>query len=134
MQWYPHLSFNGQCEAAFQFYEKCLGGRILLIMKYAQAPMEAPSEMKNKVAHATFAVGEQMFSGSDAMPGQYLRPQGFHIQLNLRDVAEAERIFRALAENGAVRLALQETFWALRYGAVVDQFGTPWEINCEKGN
>jgi PhnB protein len=96
--------------------------------------MDTPSGMKNKVIHATFAVGEQMLSGSDAMPGHYLKPQGFHIQLNLKQAAEAERIFRALAENGTVHMALQETFWALRYGAVVDQFGTPWEINCEKGN
>jgi PhnB protein len=134
MQWYPHLAFNGQCEAAFQFYEKCLGGTILLVMRYADAPMDTPSEMKNKIIHATFAAGEQMFSGSDALPGHYLKPQGFHIQLNLKEAEEAERIFRALAENGAVHMALQETFWALRYGAVVDQFGTPWEINCEKGN
>jgi PhnB protein len=134
VQWYPHLAFNGQCEAAFQFYEKCLGGKILFVTRYADAPMDTPSEMKNKVIHATFVVGEQMFSGSDAMPDHYLRPQGFHIQLNLKEVAEAERIFRALAENGTVHMALQETFWALRYGAVVDQFGTPWEINCEKGN
>lgn len=134
MQWYPHLAFNGQCEAAFQFYEKCLGGRILFKMRYAEAPMDAPSEMKNKVIHTTFTVGEQMLSGSDAMPGRYLKPQGFHIQLNLKDAADAERIFTALAENGAVQVVLQETFWALRYGVVVDRFGTPWEINCEKRN
>jgi PhnB protein len=134
MQWYPHLAFNGRCETAFQFYEKCLGGKIVLVMRYADAPMDTPPEMKNKVIHATFAVGEQMFSGSDTMPGDYLKPQGFHIQLNLKEAAEAERIFRALATNGTVHMALRETFWALRYGAVVDQFGTPWEINCEKGS
>ena len=96
--------------------------------------METPPEMKKKVVHATFAVGDQMFSGSDAMPGSYLKPQGFHIQLNLKDPAEVERIFRTLAENGSVEIALQETFWALRYGALVDQFGTRWKINCAKGN
>jgi PhnB protein len=134
MQWYPHLAFNGHCEKAFQFYEKCFGGEIILMMRYAEAPMETPPEMKKKVAHATFAVGDQMFSGSDAMSANYVNPQGFHIQLNLRDAVEAERIFRTLAEDGSVEMALQETFWALRYGALVDQFGVPWEINCEKGN
>ena len=133
MQWYPHLAFNGQCETAFQFYEKCLGGKIVFLMRYVEAPMETSPEMKNRVVHATFAVGDQMFSGSDAMSGHYLKPQGFHIQLNLKDAAEAERIFRTLAEKGSVEMALQETFWAQRYGALIDQFGTPWEINCEKG-
>jgi PhnB protein len=134
VQWYPHLEFNGQCETAFQFYQSCFGGKILLIMRWAEMPMDVPPEMKQKVAHATFAVGDQMFSGSDAMPGYYLKPQGFHIQLNLREAAEAERIFSALTEGGAVQMALQETFWALRFGALVDRFGTPWEINCEKGS
>ena len=88
----------------------------------------------SKRIHATFAVGDQMLSGSDAMPGQYLKPQGFHIQLNLKEAAEAERIFMALAENGSIQVELLQTFWALRYGSLVDQFGAPWEINCEKGN
>ena len=134
MQWYPHLAFNGQCETAFHFYEKCLGGKIVLMMRYVEAPIEASPEMKEKIAHATFAVDDQMFSGSDVLPTNYLKPQGFHIQLNLKDAVEAEHIFRTLAENGSVGMALQETFWARRYGALVDQFGVPWEINCEKGN
>lgn len=28
MQMNPYLSFNGQCEAAFKFYEQCLGGQL----------------------------------------------------------------------------------------------------------
>ena len=47
--------------------------------------------------------------------------------------AEAERIFNALAEEGTVRMPLEETFWAQRFGMLSDQFGTPWMINCEKG-
>ena len=54
------------------------------------------------------------------------------LQFNLSDRVEAERIFKALAENGTVQMPLQETFWALRFGVLVDQFGIPWLINCEK--
>ena len=43
---------------------------------------------------------------------------------------EAERVFQALAENGTVRMPIQTTFWAARFGMLVDQFGTPWMINC----
>jgi PhnB protein len=63
---------------------------------------------------------------------EYQKPQGFSLQLNLSDPVEAERIFKALAENGTVQMPLQETFWALRFGVLVDQFGIPWLINCEK--
>jgi PhnB protein len=51
--------------------------------------------------------------------------------LGIKDPAEAERIFQALADNGTVRMPLQETFWAVRFGMLVDRFGIPW-INCSK--
>jgi PhnB protein len=54
------------------------------------------------------------------------------MSIGLEDPAEAERIFAALAEKGQVGMPLQETFWALRFGMLVDQFGIPWMINCEK--
>ncbi|HEV2960601.1 MAG TPA: VOC family protein [Candidatus Angelobacter sp.] len=134
MQLYPNLTFNGQCEAAFKFYEKCLHGKTIFMMTYENTPMDlqAPSDWGKKISHATFAVGDYMFSGSDALPGQYLKPQGFALQFNLSNPAEAERIFKALAENGTVQMPLQQTFWALSFGVLVDQFGIPWVINCEK--
>ncbi len=48
------------------------------------------------------------------------------------DPVDAERIFHALAENGTVQMPLQKTFWSIRFGALVDQFGIPWAINCEQ--
>ena len=44
---------------------------------------------------------------------------------------EAERIFHALAEDGTVGMPLQQTFWAARFGMLVDRFGIPWMVNCE---
>jgi len=52
--------------------------------------------------------------------------------LNVGSAVEAERIFNALAADGTVQVALQESLWAARFGMVVDQFGTPWTINCGK--
>jgi PhnB protein len=134
VQLYPNLTFNGQCEAALKFYEECLHGKTVFMMTYENAPMDlqTPSDWRKKIFHATFALAEFMFAGSDAPPGQYQKPQGFALQLNLSDPVEAERIFKALAENGTVQMPLQETFWARRFGVLVDQFGIPWLINCEK--
>jgi PhnB protein len=50
--------------------------------------------------------------------------------LDIEDAANAERVFQALAEHGTVTMPMQETFWARRFGALTDQFGVPWEINC----
>ena len=92
VQLYPNLTFNGQCEAAFKFYEECLHGRAVFMMTYENAPMDlqTPSDWRKKIFHATFALAEFMFAGADAPTGQYQKPQGFALQLNLRDPVEAQ--------------------------------------------
>jgi PhnB protein len=45
-------------------------------------------------------------------------------------VAEGERVFNALAQDGMVQMPFQETFWAKGFGMVIDQFGTPWIVNA----
>jgi PhnB protein len=66
------------------------------------------------------------------MPGQYKKPESFCVMLRATEAAEADRIFKALAEGGTVQIPIAETFWALRFGKVLDQFGVPWLVNCEK--
>src|ERR1700756_948822 len=134
MQLNPYLSFNGQCESAFKFYEKCLGGKILFMMTYGDSPMaeQTPPGWRNKILHATFAVGDDRLTGADALPETYQKPQGFSVTLSIGAPAEADRVFALLSEKGEVQLPIQETFWALRFGMLVDQFGTPWMINCGK--
>ena len=129
-----HLVFGGQCEAAFQFYERALGGKIVNILTYGHSPMveQVQPEWRDKIVHATFAVGETVLAGADVLPDKYVRPQGFYVLLGVNDEMDAERKFSALAENGEVHMAIQKTFWSQRFGVLTDQFGIPWEINCEQ--
>jgi PhnB protein len=133
---YISLSFNGQCEAAFKFYERCLGGKIAFMLKWGDSPMaaEAPKEWTEKILYGRITVGDTDLIGADALPEQYEKPKGISVLLNMDEPADAERIFHALAENGTVRLPIQKTFWAARFGMLVDQFGVPWEINCEESH
>src|SRR5262249_30641569 len=134
MQLNAYLLFNGQCEAAFKFYEQVLGGKIATLIPHAGTPAEqhVPSEWRNKILHATLMVGDEVLMGSDAPPGHFEQPQGFSVALHVKNPAEAERIFNALAEKGTVRMPLAQTFWAARFGMLVDRFGIPWMINCEQ--
>ena len=135
MQLNPYLSFNGQCEAAFKLYERCLGGRIACMMTYDSRPASefpVPPGWSSKILHATLNVGDQVLMGADTPPDRYQKPEGFSITLGLNDLSEAERIFNTLSEKGTVQMPLQETFWALRFGVLVDRFGIPWTINCER--
>jgi PhnB protein len=129
-----YLSFDGNCAAAFKFYEKVLGGKILMTMTYADMPgcAEMPADTKTKIAHVRMQLGDKLLMGSDAPPGRFEKPRGFHVNIGVNDPAEADRLFAALSEKGAVTMPIQETFWAARFGMLVDQFGTPWMINCEK--
>jgi PhnB protein len=134
MQIVPYLAFDGQCEAAFKFYEQCLGGKIVAMITHAQMPaeMKCPEEWGSRIMHARLLVGDAVLMGSDAPPEHYHAAQGMLVSLMVDDAAEAERIFGALADGGSVQMPIQETFWAVRFGMVTDQFGTPWMINCEK--
>ena len=132
MELNPYLTFNGQCEAAFKFYERCLGGKIEMMLSHGEAPTaaQAPPDWHRKIMHARLVVGGKMLMGSDAPPDRYERPKGFSVSIIVQGPAEAEHIFEALSEKGTVQMPLQQTFWATRFGTLVDQFGIPWMINC----
>ncbi len=134
MRFQAHLNFNGQCEEAFQFYSKVLGGKVLMMMPFEGSPMadEVPPAWRKKILHATIQVGDQIVMGADASPERYQKPQGFSVSIDLADPAEAERIFQALSANAQVQMPLQETFWAQRFGMLTDRYGTPWMVNCGK--
>jgi PhnB protein len=128
-----HLCFGGQCEAAFRFYERVLGGKLVLLT-YGDSPMAetVSPEWRSRVVHATLTTGDQSLAGADVLPDQYEKPRGFFVLINPETPVEAERIFSALAENGSVRMPLQKTFWSPSFGVLVDQFGTPWEVSCKR--
>jgi len=129
----PYLNFNGECEAAFSFYEQVLNGKVLFKMTWGEsaAAGQVPAAAHKSIMHATLAIGDTLLMGADVMPGTYQKPQGISVSLSLSDAVEGERIFKALAENGTVQLEFQKTFWAKGFGMCIDRFGIPWMVNCE---
>jgi len=133
MQLQPYLHFNGDCETAFKYYERVLGGKIEAMMTHAGTPAEqhVPAEWRDKILHARLVVGDAVLMASDSPPGHYQKPQGFTVSIQINDTARAEAIFRGLADGGTVTMPFAETFWAARFGMLVDKFGTPWMVNCD---
>lgn len=133
MQVNPYLSFKGECEAAFKLYEQCLGAQIGTIFRYGGSPMadQVPPDWQDKVMHGTLTFGDQVLMGGDVAPLQYEEPKGFSLSVHLDNATEADRIFLELSRDGRVVMPLEKTFWADRFGMVVDRFGIPWLINCE---
>jgi PhnB protein len=136
MQIHTYLLFDGTCGEAFRLYERVLGGKIDFIQTHGESPMkdQTPPDFLDKVMHVHMTVGDQVLMGSDAPPGHFQQPQGFSVSLGMTDPAEAERVFNGLAEGGTVSMPLQKTFWAERFGMLVDRYGTPWMVNCQQGS
>jgi PhnB protein len=134
MQLNPYLFFTGNCKEAFTFYEKVLGGKIIAMMTHKETPAaeHTKAEWLDKIIHARMTFGDQVLMASDAPPEHHRPMQGFSVSLTVQEPAEADRIFKAFSEGGHVTMPIEETFWAHRFGMLVDRFGTPWMINCEK--
>ncbi|TLY74891.1 MAG: VOC family protein [Gammaproteobacteria bacterium] len=134
MQTSTHLHFNGNCREAFDFYARTFGGKIVFSMTYGESPgaEKTSPESGNKIIHARIDFGGQCLLGCDTPAEHYHTPEGFNVMAAVEQPAEAERIFATLADGGQVTMAVQETFWAHRFGMVTDRFGTPWMVNCAK--
>jgi PhnB protein len=132
MQLNPMLSFNGDCKAAFEFYEQCFGGSMQTMMTWGESPMadQIPAEWHDRIIHASLRVGPTALLGGDAPPDRYEEPKGLSVTIQIDEPAEAERIFAALSTEGTVTMPIQETFWAARFGMCSDRFGIPWMVNC----
>ncbi|WP_323846464.1 VOC family protein [Microbulbifer magnicolonia] len=133
MNFSPYLNFNGNCREAFEFYARVLGGEIIAMMTFAEAPPEADmsADVGDQVMHAQLKVGEQIFMASDA-PKTFRPAQGMHITIGTDTPEEAKRIYAALSEGGEITMPMAETFWAQRFAMFTDRFGTPWMVNCDK--
>jgi len=69
--------------------------------------------------------------GADAPPQFFSKPQGFSVSIMIDDPAEADRIFAQLGDAGKIMMPIAPTFWAQRFGMLIDKFGIPWMVNCE---
>ncbi|KIZ33104.1 MULTISPECIES: VOC family protein [Rhodopseudomonas] len=131
MQVNPYLFFNGNCQAAFKFYQMVLGAHIEDMLTWADAPADVTvaADQKAKIMHARLTIDGEVLMGGDAPPGRYHPPQGFAVSLLVPNPADAERRFKALAEGGSVTMPLGPTFYSKAFGMCVDRFGIPWMVN-----
>ncbi len=129
---HTYLTFDGNCRQAMEFYAQCLGAE-LQMMRFSEAPMDAPPGAEDRIMHARLVKGDVVLMASDSMPGMPLQQgNNFSLAFTCEAVAEAENLFGALGQKGKVLMPLQETFWAQRFGMVTDQFGVQWMFNVEK--
>ncbi len=134
MQVSVHLTFNGNCREAMELYCKLMNGEILAMTTFGETPagQDVPEDWQGKVVHATMSLGDITVATADIPPDRYQSSQGFNMFIEIENPDEASQVFARLAEGGEVQMPIQETFWAKRFGVVLDRFGIPWEVNCSQ--
>ena len=138
MKLIPFLSFDGKTHEAMAFYAQVLEGKVTSEMKYRDMPPsdgmdgcgEMPPDTLDHVAHSQLEVGAAILMAADgpSPPGQ----SATTINIEVDSIEHAERVFKALAEGGEIKMPLGETFWAHRWGFLIDRYGKPWMVNCMK--
>lgn len=131
MQVQPYLNFDGRCEEAVNFYVKAIGAKQEFLMRVGESPEGPPPGMKvppEKIMHASFRIGESVIMASDCYCAGQPKFQGVTLSISVKDEAEADRVFNALADGGKVQMPLSKTFFSPRFGMVEDKFGLGWMV------
>lgn len=130
------LNFYGCTEEAVKFYCMAIEAKTLFMMRFRDRPdyPQLKPGMEEKIFHATFRIGSTVVMASDC--GCEKAPTGptfagFSFALRVETQEKAERFFTALSNGGQIQIPLQKTFFAERYGIVVDRFGISWKIMVE---
>ena len=131
MKLYTQLNFGGNCEEAFRFYEKHLGGKITMMMKQSDAP-NAPAGAGKAIIHARMDVGDTVLIGNDVPGTAFKNMRGAYLYLSVNSDKEADRIYKLLAEGGEIFMKMEETFYATRFSMLRDRFGVSWTIIHER--
>ena len=142
MQLNHYLNFQGETEAAFNFYKSVFGGDFSFIKRYSELPdAHVTGKEKDYILHVSLPINEfTVLIGSDTTEqfcsqtnSPFSKGNNHYISINLdpHEEAEAHKLFNALSVNGQIEMALDKTFWGALYGAFTDKFGVKWMVNCQ---
>jgi PhnB protein len=124
-----YINYPGHCEAAFRFYEKILGGQIMMLLPHEQPPPHFPKEWEKPIMHAIIEIGGTLVRGADVPEAAPMRSA--YLTLRLETAEKAEEVYQQLSENGEIFMKMEKTFFANRFAMLRDQFGTSWMLMNE---
>ncbi|GAB3522629.1 VOC family protein [Emticicia fontis] len=134
-----YLTFEGNCEAAFNFYKSVFGGEFASVNRFKEMPpqegMEMPEEDGDKLMHISLPISQQAtLMGSDT-GGQWARKtvfgNNFSLSINTDSKEEADHLFNELSADGTQTMPMNQTFWGSYYGMLTDKFGINWMISFD---
>jgi len=132
-----YLTFDGDCEEAFDYYKSVFGGEFAVRQRFSDGPQEmvgVAEDEQNRIMHVSLPVGDNVLMGSDTAQGHagpLVKGNNFSISFTPSSRTEADAAFDKLKDGGKDTMPMQETFWGSYFGMVTDRYGVQWMINMD---
>ena len=134
-----YLTFDGNCEQAFNFYKSVFGGEFMYLAKFDSIPdspeFTVPAEDKNKIMHVSLPIGKSILMGSDntcSNPAPLVQGNNFSVSISTDSQQEADDLFAKMTVGGTVIMPIADMFWGDYFGMVLDKFGIQWMVNFSR--
>lgn len=134
----PYLTFNGNCEEAFNLYKSVFGGNFPYVGRFGEMPpqdgMPVPESQKNKIMHMSLPIGNSILMGSDSSEEfghATVLGNNFSISVNATSENEADKFYKGLSNGGKQTMPMSKTFWGSYFGMLEDKFGVQWMISFD---
>ncbi len=134
-----YLTFNGNCEEAFNFYKSVFGGEFPYMGRFGEMPPSEENQMSpehaNRIMHVSLPISkETVIMGSDTggeWAANFKQGNNFSISITAESQDVADRLFGGLSAGGTITMPMNETFWGDYFGMFTDKFGVNWMVSFD---
>jgi PhnB protein len=126
----PYLVLNGRTRQAVALYERALGAKVRRLQTFGDIMGSCPDAQRHRVMHCELQVGDGLLMLSDGIDDAAPQSGSVSVAIGLDDRDQTRRSFDALAASGAVIEKLGDAPWGALFGAVRDELGVHWMLNC----
>lgn len=135
-----YLTFDGNCEEAFNFYKSVFGKEFSYIGRFGDMPPSGESKLSEadakRIMHVSLPISnETILMASDTTSewaGTLKQGNNYSISINTASKEEADALFNGLSAGGKVTMPLANTFWGAYFGMFEDKFGINWMVNYDE--
>jgi PhnB protein len=135
-----YLTFNGNCEEAFNFYKSIFGGDFAYVGRFKDVPPQDGKDLSpadaNLIMHVALPISkETILMGSDfpSHYGKVVFGNNFSISLSADSRDKADAFFKSLSTGGQTAMPMSDTFWGSYFGMLTDKYGINWMVSYDKG-
>lgn len=133
-----YLTYDGNCEEAFNFYKSVFGGEFTYVGRFKEMPPQEgqppmPEDMGNKIMHISLPISKETALMASDTGGEwassYKQGNNFSISINAESKEEADRLYNGLSAGGQATMPMDKTFWGDYFGMFTDKFGINWMVS-----